>query len=191
MWSSGLQKAAHLFGLLSCRFVSSLNVLKTFGLLPLVSLCCLVASQDPRERMFPSSGACCSAGSSCHRALIPSSSVSPGLGSLQRALSRLASFPWHSRPRGTAQGRTELVLPGRCPVLVPHSTAGSFSPVREGKKSSAAGSGGDFLCPCCFVPDTLLVHTREFGWSLPCPPLCSRRGGIESLGNQLFDTRQC
>lgn len=108
MWSSGLQKAAHPSGLLSCRFVSSLNVLKTFGSLPLVSLRRLIASQDPRERMFPSSGACCSAGSSCQRALIPSSSVSPGLGWPQRALSRLASFPWHSRPGGTS------LRPARC-----------------------------------------------------------------------------
>lgn len=184
MWSSGLQKAAHLFGLLSCRFVSSLNVLKTFGLLPLVSLCCLVASQDPRERMFPSSGACCSAGSSCHRALIPSSSVSPGLGSLQRALSRLASFPWHSRPRGTSlhparrrEGRSLCCRGGAQrssltaqPAPSPQSARGKRA-LQQAQEVISCAPAASSPIPCWFTPENLGGH---------CPALRSVRGEVAS-----------
>lgn len=81
-------------------------------------------------------------------------------GSLTARQFSLAQSPRrHLAVSGTAQGRTGFVLPGRCPNLIPPSTAGSFSPACEGIKSSATGSGEDFLGPSCLIPDTLLIHT--------------------------------
>lgn len=46
------------------------DALKPFGSLPPMSRCCLLASQDPKERMFPSPGAACLG---CHQAVLPHS----------------------------------------------------------------------------------------------------------------------